>query len=72
VVGVFGATRPELLYPPQAPLTALTASADCRFCWSRWELAYPSGVCPQPEHACMLSIRVEDVLTAVLQRVEAA
>jgi ADP-heptose:LPS heptosyltransferase len=72
VVGLFGATRPELLYAPGSELGAVTSTAGCRFCWSRWELAYPSGTCPLPRHECMEAIRVSEVVEAVLALVGTA
>jgi ADP-heptose:LPS heptosyltransferase len=64
-VGLFGPTDPALLYPPGAPLAAVTTSAGCRSCWPLRVLAYPSGLCPLERHECMEAIAVGAVRAAV-------
>jgi len=71
VVGIFGATRADLLYVSAPLFTPLTTEAECRFCWSRWELAYPSGACPRPRHECMEGVAVATVADAVLAQMAA-
>ena len=68
VVGVFGATDPELLFPPGAPLRAVTSPAGCRFCWPRRTLAWPDGACPLERHECMAAITTREVARAILDR----
>ena len=65
-VGVFGATRADLLYGADRRFTAVSSQAECHYCWSRWNLAYPSGHCPRPRHDCVEDVQVATVLAAVL------
>ncbi len=70
VVALFGPTDPDFLIRNEPRLTALRSTQSCSGFWNHDAQVGEPGVCPEGHACCLESISVEQVLTAVRERLE--
>jgi ADP-heptose:LPS heptosyltransferase len=65
-VGLFGPTKPEILFPHDTALMTLRCPRPCQGCWNDPVNIAPPGVCPEGTDGCLEDIAPEAVAVSAL------